>query len=344
MPEPAISIVIPTFNRAEVLFEALKAVAAQGFKDFECITVDNGPSTDATGEAAGEFSEKDPRFIYLRTHEKGDFKARNIGCGRARADLILTIDDDWIMTDTGTLEHIVRSFETGDRLGGLGISEYYPDGRAKGRAESPAKGSINWLDRIRETGFYYPGMISRWGLIGNKFHYLEIGRKHMVHHVRSSAFAFRKQVFEMAGGFPPCYSIDGNAYRAETEFCLRIASLGWKVAFTTEVQGLHKVLPKQAGSFSRGGDARYFYVTGRNNTLFFLRNYWSRAASPLFLAWDMLVGNSTQPGFLRFFSTHKHLRGVRFPDGSSPLGKSMKGKWQGFIDYHRGLHRMEAGK
>jgi glycosyltransferase involved in cell wall biosynthesis len=341
---PLISIVIPTFNRVAVLKEALDAISRQTLKEFDVIVVDNGPSTDNTSEIVKSFTENDSRFIYTSTTEKGDFVARNIGCKQANADIIFTTDDDWEMTDTGMLEYIVKIFSDDPLVGAIGISEYYPDGRAKGKRVPCDTDPITWKDILKETTFYPPGMMNRWGMIGNKFHYFEMGQKYSVEHLRSSALAFRRTLFDKVGGFPLCYAIDGNAFRSETEFCLKIYKTGFKVIYSTELQGLHKAYPKQAGSFSREKDGRYFYVTGRNNTLLFLRNYWSLMTAPVFFLWDILIGNSTQPGILRFFTTHRNLLRKRFSDGSSPMTKSISGKWRGFIDYYRGAHRLRCNR
>lgn len=332
--KPRVSVVIPTFNRVDVLMEALQAIQQQSLQDFEVIVVDNGPSRDNTEERVQRLAKRDDRFIYVSTAEKGDFIARTIGCHKARADLILTTDDDWEMTDPDTLAYIVRRFEEEEKLGVLAISEYYPDGKAKGRVV-PCAMPRTWKWMLKDTKLYHPGKINRWGMIGTKFYYLPMGRKHEVDHVRSSCMAFRREVAEEFGYFPTFYVIDGDGYRSETELCRRFAEEGYKVVFSTEIQGLHKIRPRPPGVTPRSQTVGFLHATGRNNMLFFLRNYWSRGTSVVLFAWDVLVGNSTQPGLIRFFTTHRHLKSKR------NVLASLRGKCRGFIEYHAKYHDLQ---
>jgi glycosyltransferase involved in cell wall biosynthesis len=91
---PGISCVIPVFNGARYLAEALESVFAQTLAPVEIIVVDDG-STDATPEVAGRYCE---RIIYIRQDNAGPAAARNLGIARARCDWIafLDADDLWL--------------------------------------------------------------------------------------------------------------------------------------------------------------------------------------------------------------------------------------------------------
>ena len=89
---PAISVVMPVFNRVPVVGNAVRSVLAQTFADFELIVVDDG-STDAIAEMLAAFD--DPRLKYLRLAENaGGNAARNRGIEAARAPLIAFLDSD----------------------------------------------------------------------------------------------------------------------------------------------------------------------------------------------------------------------------------------------------------
>ena len=77
VPSPLVSVIIPTFNRAELLPRAIQSVLDQTLPDLELIVVDDG-STDDTLQVLQGFS--DPRIRYIR-HEanKGLAAARNTG-------------------------------------------------------------------------------------------------------------------------------------------------------------------------------------------------------------------------------------------------------------------------
>ena len=90
--EPAISVVLPVYNRASVVGEAVRSVLAQQFHDFELILVDDG-STDRIAETIGAFTDPRLRFFRLPANAGGN-AARNKGIAAARAPLIAFLDSD----------------------------------------------------------------------------------------------------------------------------------------------------------------------------------------------------------------------------------------------------------
>lgn len=91
---PAVSVVVPTFNRAEFLREALASVEAQTWRDFELVVVDDG-STDATASMAAAF----PKARWFRRESNGGVSsARNLGIEKARGRFICFLDSDDLWT------------------------------------------------------------------------------------------------------------------------------------------------------------------------------------------------------------------------------------------------------
>jgi glycosyltransferase involved in cell wall biosynthesis len=92
---PRVSVIIPTYNRVDVLYYALNSVFNQTCQDFEVFVVDDA-STDATQEFMA--SIKDPRVHYIRFESnRKAAAARNAGMEQARGDYIafLDSDDEW---------------------------------------------------------------------------------------------------------------------------------------------------------------------------------------------------------------------------------------------------------
>lgn len=85
-----ISIIIPTFNRSNLLVEAVDSVLSQDFVEKEIIVVDDG-STDDTSQQMSQFGNK---MIYIKIKNAGVSKARNIGIERARGEYIAFLDSD----------------------------------------------------------------------------------------------------------------------------------------------------------------------------------------------------------------------------------------------------------
>lgn len=83
------SVIIPTFNRASMLKEAVASVLAQDFDGFEVIVVDDG-STDNTEDVLGDF----PNICVVRQHNRGVSAARNAGIEKASGRFIAFLDSD----------------------------------------------------------------------------------------------------------------------------------------------------------------------------------------------------------------------------------------------------------
>ena len=87
------SIVLPTYNRANMLPSALETLQFQTFKDFEVLIIDDG-STDRTPEIIGKWTI-DPRFKYHRLPKNiGNMACRNLALEMAVGEWITNIDSD----------------------------------------------------------------------------------------------------------------------------------------------------------------------------------------------------------------------------------------------------------
>ncbi len=90
---PRVSIILPTFNRAGCVGEAIESALAQDYPDLEVVLVDDG-STDGTLEGVrGRFGD-DPRLRTLRQPNGGPARARNAGLDLATGELIAFLDSD----------------------------------------------------------------------------------------------------------------------------------------------------------------------------------------------------------------------------------------------------------
>lgn len=94
-----ISIIIPIYNRADLIEETLDSIKQQTHEDWECIIVDDG-STDDTISVVEQFIANDPRFkLYKRPEDllKGPSSCRNYGVTLSSGRFIQFFDSDDIM-------------------------------------------------------------------------------------------------------------------------------------------------------------------------------------------------------------------------------------------------------
>lgn len=97
--KPLISVIIPSWNAADFLPEALESIRAQNYAPLEIIIVDDG-STDCTAELIQGWSD----VRYLRQENQGPSAARNTGIDAARGEILAFLDAD----DLWTPDHIDR--------------------------------------------------------------------------------------------------------------------------------------------------------------------------------------------------------------------------------------------
>src|SRR5579883_3479281 len=93
-----LSVVIPTFNRADILKECLQALQHQNLpqEDYEIIVVDDG-STDETRKLLESSKLKNLRFFHQKNQGQG--VARNLGIQHAKGNIIVMIGDDIIVRE-----------------------------------------------------------------------------------------------------------------------------------------------------------------------------------------------------------------------------------------------------
>lgn len=93
---PTVSVIIPTYNRAHYLPQAIESVLSQSFTDFEIIVIDDG-STDDT-EAVIQPFLVDDRLQYVKQPNAGVAAARNAGMRLAQGRYLAFLDsDDWFL-------------------------------------------------------------------------------------------------------------------------------------------------------------------------------------------------------------------------------------------------------
>ncbi len=86
-----ISVVIPTYEREQLVPRAIESVLAQSFMPYEIIVVDDG-STDNTKKVLSEKFGKKIRYFYKKNG--GVSSARNYGMRKAKGDLVAFLDSD----------------------------------------------------------------------------------------------------------------------------------------------------------------------------------------------------------------------------------------------------------
>lgn len=114
MTSKSISVVIPTFNRAEVIGAAIDSVLAQTGEEIDCevIVIDDG-STDSTPTTLSRYGEK---IRYIRTENQGVSAARNLGIRESRSEWVGFLDSDDLWHPSKLKEQFDCVGRTGSRV------------------------------------------------------------------------------------------------------------------------------------------------------------------------------------------------------------------------------------
>ncbi len=102
-----VSVIIPTYNRPQLLLRALRSLQLQLYTDWEALVVDDG---DGTGILAAH-SLRDPRIIGVRNQGQGQVEARNTGLVQASGQVVALLDDDDWWLDPTHLHRVVRALK-----------------------------------------------------------------------------------------------------------------------------------------------------------------------------------------------------------------------------------------
>lgn len=115
MLKPLVSIIIPLFNREELIAETINSVLDQTYSNWECIIVDDG-SIDDSKLIVEKYIERDPRIQFFQRPAakiKGASSCRNYGLEKAKGELIQFLDSDDLMAKN-KLEEQVKLYNPED--------------------------------------------------------------------------------------------------------------------------------------------------------------------------------------------------------------------------------------
>lgn len=206
-----LTIVICTFNRAEVLAITLKTVsqATSLFEGLEIVIVDN-KSTDHTKSIINSYRNSDQRIHYCTEGRQGLSFARNAGAMISQGEIILYLDDDAKLNTTNITE-IFETIESNEFSLFTGVwKAWHLKEPPKWLPYSTGNYQLKGPNRIREIGDdYITGLI----MVINKAKLMEIG------------------------GFPTHLGMTGNkvAYGEETWVENEFKKRGWKVGINPNI-------------------------------------------------------------------------------------------------------------
>lgn len=241
MAAPGASVIIPTWNGAELLAAALESLEAQTFRPFEVIVVDNG-STDGTVD---RLAPAHPEVRWVRFSENRGFAAAvNAGIRAARADIVALLNND-TEAEPGWLGALVDALER------------HPD------AGSAASRMLRFDDRSRidsagvQLGLY-GSQIGEGAADGPTF---DVERD--VFAACAGAAAYRRAALEEVGLFDERYF----AYFEDVDVGARLQLAGYRCVYVPEAVVYH-----HGSATGQRIPDRKFFLLMRNSLFVFFQN------------------------------------------------------------------------
>ncbi len=192
-----VSIIVPCYQQAHYLPEALQSVLEQSYSNWECIIVNDG-SPDATEMVAQQWLEKDARFQYVYKENGGLSSARNTGISRAKGEFILALDADDIL-HSDYLKQTVPVLESNNQLAIVSCYRYFFINK-----------KTNIIKEYKASGSNYRDLMFENQLMPSSL--------------------FRKKCWEQVGG----YDESMKKGFEDWEFWLNVTKRGWEFQFVQE--------------------------------------------------------------------------------------------------------------
>lgn len=242
-----ISIIIPTYNREEVLCQTLQLLSQQSYPNYEIIVVDQTPAHQPETDAFLRDQQAAGHIRYYRLEKPSLPEARNFGVRQARGEIVLFLDDD-VIPDPGLVAVHMREHQQ-PGVGGVG-----------GRHTDPA--SIACGDSPIRTGFVKRNGESVAGFSSTV-------PQPSVEWISGCHSSFPIDLIREAGHFEPRFI--GSAAYEEIDFCFRLRRRGYRLVFTPD--SFHHHLAAGAGGCgNRVLDERFYFGLVHNSLLFAFRN------------------------------------------------------------------------
>lgn len=159
---PSVSVIVATYNRAELLPRAVDSVLAQTYTDWELLIIDDG-SSDGTFEVAEAYQQRDRRIRLVQAGHRGLAGARNVGLQHAQGRYVAFLDDD----DVFLKEKLMRQSTVLDRRPELGFVYSLVQHRDdRGRVfDVPKDPGATFLDLFEGRAPYVHGVLARRDVI-----------------------------------------------------------------------------------------------------------------------------------------------------------------------------------
>ncbi|HVU73319.1 MAG TPA: glycosyltransferase [Mycobacteriales bacterium] len=217
MSAPAISVLVPTYRRPELLRMCVTSLVAQRVPagTVEIVVVDDA-SGDETTAVLGELQAQVPGLIALTQHEnRGPAAARNAAVAASSGSLLLFVDDDVVAHEDLVATHLALHADGDEKAGVVGLVEWLPT--------LDITRFMRWLDTT-DLQFSFHTRLRAGPL------------PHPADAFYTCNLSMQRTMFDIAGGFDERFPYP--AYE-DIELALRLAQHGFVLSYRPEALAWH---------------------------------------------------------------------------------------------------------
>ena len=240
-PTPLVSIIIPTFDRSDLLRTCVNSIQTKTtYPTYEIIVVDNGSVQKQTFNLLKKFKQEGIMVI----HVKGSFnysRLNNIAGKIARGSIFCLMNNDIKIISPDWLEEMV-SFAVQDEVGAVGARLWYPN------------------ETLQHAGVIlgYGGL----GIAGHAFPDLQRGNpgyafNAIVHRevsaVTGACMMIRRMVYEKVNGLDESLAVEFN----DIDLCIKIRQMGYRIVWTPFAEMYHLESATRRKNFKLADYYRY---------------------------------------------------------------------------------------
>ncbi len=240
-----ISVVVTNYNGRKYLADCLSSLAAQTYRDFETIVVDNA-STDGSVEFVEE-NYLEVRIVRNREN-LGFAGGTNAGIRAARGEYVLTLNND-TRADPGFLEHLRDAMDVDTATGMCAAKMLFPNGSINSTGICISRSGAAW-----DRGMYEPD-------------HGQYDCSEEVFGPCAGAALYRREMLEEIGLFDEDFFL----YMDDVDLAFRARLAGWACRYVPEA----KVYHHHGGTAGVGTDLAVYYGN-RNCVWYVVKNFPSR--------------------------------------------------------------------
>jgi len=276
MKEQMVSIILPTYNRSELIKRCVNSVLNQTYGNWELLISDDG-SKDETPAVAEECTKLDSRIkAIINKVNQGTPSNRNIGLSQSRGDLVFFIEDDLILLPD-CAETLVKTYNS-LVSSGIKVGAVVP----RLLEDNPILHINADLHKKEANAKNLPFVFNKWtGEVYNNYteDFEEVQETVTGH----ACCLYAVSALRSLGGYEE-KAYKGTYSREETDLNFRLGKAGYKFFFQPKAIAEHRKVT--TGGSRQSNEAKFYYYHVRNHIVFLTRIFGIKAVYmvPCFIA------------------------------------------------------------